>query len=189
MPRPDPRRPPEPATLTRASRGVNHSAGPARTRPPNRRERLMVWTVERRSIDNGWTRGVNCRDSGISRARGRRRPTRSWTVTDCRAGGSRPMGPAEIVASLKELCDEQGTAADHRADRRLDRRPRRLRDRRRADRLRQEDEGPAVRPDARVRGRGVGPADQAALELPRPLDWAGGSTPTSSRCPTTAAAG
>ena len=77
------------------------------------------------------------------------------------------MGPAEIVASLKELCAEKGPRLSteeivawidriggFETDAEL-------------IAVRQEDEGPAVRPDARVRGRGVGPEDQAALELLR----------------------
>ena len=59
------------------------------------------------------------------------------------------MGPAEIVASLKELCAEKGPRLTTEQIVAWIDRHGRLRVRRRADRLRQEDEGAAVRPDAR----------------------------------------
>src|SRR4051794_26652077 len=68
---------------------------------------------------------------------------------------------------LKGALRREGTATDDRGDRRLDRSSRRLRVGRRAAGVRQEDEGAAVRADARVRGRDGGPQDQAALELLR----------------------
>src|SRR5438067_7884404 len=66
---------------------------------------VKVWTVERRCIDNGWTRGVNWRESGCSRGRGCCWPTRPQPTVE---SGRGPMGPAEIVASLKELCASKG---------------------------------------------------------------------------------
>ena len=66
------------------------------------------------------------------------------------------MGPAEIVASLKDSCRE-GSTIRHRGDRGLDRTDRRLRELSRARPVCQEDESAAVRPHARIRGRPVGP--------------------------------
>ena len=80
------------------------------------------------------------------------------------------MGPAEIVASLKELCAEKGPRLTTEEIVAWIDGSGGFETRRRPDRVRQEDEGPAVCPDARVRGRGLRPADQAALELPRPVE-------------------
>ena len=60
------------------------------------------------------------------------------------------MGPAEIVASLKELCAEKGPRLGTDDIVAWIEKDRRLRDQRRAGRLCQEDESQAVRPDARV---------------------------------------
>ena len=96
-----------------------------------------------------------------------------------------PMGPAEIVASLKELCEAKGPRLSteqivawidrhggYESDAELIAFAKKMKARQYARMLDFEDEE-------------IGPADQAALELPRPRDAAAGSTPTSSRCPTT----
>ena len=105
----------EPATLSGAPRRVNRPIG---RRSIGRRAdpddltgvpiaRLKFWTLERRSIDNGWTRRVELARIWDYRERGRRRP-HARPSTHCRVGEEMPMGPAEIVASLKELCAEKG---------------------------------------------------------------------------------
>ena len=62
------------------------------------------------------------------------------------------MGPAEIVASLKELCAEKGPRLETEDIVDWIERIGGFESNAELDRLRQEDEGPAVCPDARIRG-------------------------------------
>ena len=77
------------------------------------------------------------------------------------------MGPAEIVASLKELCAEKGPRLQTEDIVDWIERIGGFETNVGVDRLCQEDEGAAVRADARIRRRRLRHADQAAVELPR----------------------
>ena len=93
------------------------------------------------------------------------------------------MGPAEIVASLKELCAEKGPRLTTEEIVAWIERIGGFEIEGRADRLCQEDEGPAVRPDARSSRTRTPACGSSGSGASTTGCGDGGSMPTSSRCP------